>query len=104
VNVGFAPDDVEVYLAQAVAGREGLVDVARVVRDVDDWNAPLAHFGAGNPDPANWGFGFSGEESVHEDALAFVTAARRAGVTPSLYLMATILLLLEKAADEVAHD
>jgi hypothetical protein len=103
VDLGFAPADVDAYLAQAGAASERLVDVARLVRDVDDWDGALAHFGTGSPDPAHWGFGFSSDSSIDEHAQAFATTARLAGVTPSLYLVMTILLLLEKAADEVAQ-
>lgn len=104
VELGFAPADVDAYLAEIVAAREGLVAVARLIRDVDDWDAALAHFGSGNPDPAHWGMGFADDDAIDDDAQAFATASRRAGVTPSLYLMTTILLVIDKATAEIARD
>ena len=103
VGLGFSPAEVDPYLAEAVAARAGLPDIARLVQAVADWQAPLAHFGAGHPDHRNWGFGFSADGALHEDARAFAVASRRAGVTPSLYLMNTVVLLLHKLAEELTE-
>lgn len=103
VGLGFSPAEVDSYLAEAVTARAGLPDIARLVQAVADWQAPLAHFGAGHPDHRNWGFGFSADGTLHEDARAFAVASRDAGVTPSLYLMMTIVLLLHKLAEELAE-
>jgi len=103
VELGFSPSEVDPYLAEAVAARAGLADLARLILVVADWKSPLAHFGASHPDYRNWGLGFSTDGTLHEDARAFTAASRKAGVTPSLYLMSTMVLLLDKLATELAE-
>lgn len=103
IEIGFLPAEVDAYLAEAAAAGPELAGFARSLRDVSDWDGALAHFGSGNPDRMHWGFGYAGAGTLHEDARAFATASRRAGITPSLYQLATITLLLEKAMAELGR-
>jgi hypothetical protein len=102
LSLGFPASSVDHYVAEAVNAGEGMVQIARAIQDGSDWPEAIKQFGAGNPDPTHWGSGFSGDGKVHPTAAAFAATCREVGVMPSLFVIASIVLLLHKLATEAA--
>ena len=102
LNLGFPASSVDHYVAEAVNAGEGLVQIARAIQDGSDWPEAIKQFGSGNPDPIHWGQGFSSDGKLHPTAAAFATTCREFGVMPSLFVIASIALLLQKLATEAA--
>jgi hypothetical protein len=103
VGLGFAPAVVDTYLAQAAkAPAEALAQVARAIPEGKDWDEVVRVFGAGNPNPIEWGLGYSASPDLHPSVREFATTCRAAGMTPSLYLITSMVLLLQKLTAEVA--
>lgn len=102
LSLGFPASSVDHYVAEAVNAGEGMVQITRAIQDGSDWPEAIKQFGAGNPDPIHWGSGFSSDGNLHPTAVAFATTCRQAGVMPSLFVIASIALLLHKLATEAA--
>jgi hypothetical protein len=102
LSLGFPASSVDHYVAEAVNAGDGLVQITRAIQDGSDWPEAIKQFGSGNPDPIHWGSGFSGDGKLHPTAAAFATTCRQAGVMPSLFVIASIALLLHKLATEAA--
>ncbi|MET0940144.1 MAG: hypothetical protein ABWY13_02160 [Mesorhizobium sp.] len=102
-NLGLPPACVDAYIAEvSKAPPPALVQVVRAILDSDDWPEAVKVFGTGNPDPNEWGFGFSTTADLNRSASAFATISRQAGIMPSVYLMASMVLLLQKIGGELA--
>jgi hypothetical protein len=104
LGLGFPASEVDHVVAELANAGEGLVQIAGAVQTGSDWPEAVNQFGARNPDPIHWGFGFSGDGELHPTAGAFVTTCRQAGVTPSLYVIASIVLLLHKLTEEATRE
>jgi hypothetical protein len=103
VGLGFAPAVVETYLAEAAkADPEALAKVARAIPDGKDWDEVVKVFGAGNPNPIEWGLGYCDAADLHPSVRNFAITCRDAGITPSLYVITSMSLLLHKLRAEVA--
>lgn len=103
VGLGFTPAVVDTYIGEAAkAPPEALAQVARAIPDGKDWPEVTKVFGAGNPDPLEWGLGYSASPDLHSSVREFATTCRSAGMTPSLYVIASMVLLLQKLGAEVA--
>ena len=103
VDLGLPPACVDAYIAEvSKAPPPALVQVVRAILDSDDWPEAVKVFGTGNPDPNEWGFGFSTTADLNRSASAFATISRQAGIMPSVYLMASMVLLLQKIGGELA--
>jgi hypothetical protein len=102
LSLGYPASSVDHYVAEVVNAGEGMVQITRTIQDGRDWPEAIKTFGAGNPDPIHWGSGYSSDGKIHPTASAFVTTCREFGVMPSLFVIASIALLLHKLATEAA--
>jgi hypothetical protein len=103
VGLGFAPAVVDTYIAEAAkAPPEALAKVGRAIPDGKDWQDVVTVFGAGNPNPNEWGLGYCESADLHPSVRNFAMTCRAAGMTPSLYVITSVILLLQKLGTEVA--
>lgn len=104
VGLGFAPAVVDTYLGEAAkASPEALTQIALSIPSGKDWQEVVKVFGAGNPNPIEWGLGYNAAPDLHPSARAFAITCRGAGVTPSLYVITSMILLLQKLSAEMAE-
>ena len=102
IGLGYNRSEIDCYLAEVAKSPDGFAQIADVILGSEGWPEAIANFGAGDRNPAHWGFGLSTGAEVHPLTASFVTACRKVGVTPSLYVIASIVLILDKLAKEAA--
>jgi len=101
-KAGFSKADIDPYLDDAVNARGELHRLIDLMVQEDDWPEAIKSFGAGNPSSLHWGFGYAGQSDLHPLTQSFVSTSRSIGVTPSVFLLISIVLLAHKAGKEVS--
>jgi hypothetical protein len=102
LGLGYSGSEIDCYLAELAKSPDGLPQIANVILRSEGWPQAIANFGAGDRDPKQWGFGLSTGVELPPLTESFVTTCRQAGITPSLFLVVSVTLLLEKIRQEVA--
>lgn len=102
LKAGFSKADVDPYLDDAVNARGELHRVIDLMLREDDWPEAIKTFSAGNPSSLHWGFGYGEQSDLHPLTQSFVSTSRSIGVTPSVFLLISIVLLAHKAGKEIS--